>query len=210
VKLNRSSRTFGKRGVAHLLRLAIAMALGIPLLVGLATATQAAPTSHRGVHVYLLRGVMNVFSLGMDQIAAELQQQGIDATVNNHLAWPVLAEEAAADYKSGRVRTIILVGHSAGAAAVTQMVNRLGELGVPVKLAIGLDPVSQTTASGHVGSYVNYYVGNGAGEPVRRGPQFTGVLRNVDVEKMPDVGHFTIDKNAALQARIISSIRAAL
>ncbi len=30
-------------------------------------------------HVYLVRGVLNIFSLGMDEIAAKLQQQGIDS-----------------------------------------------------------------------------------------------------------------------------------
>jgi len=60
-------------------------------------------------HVYLLRGFANVFSLGMDQIATKLEHQGIDTTVTNYVSWPTLAEEAAAEYKSGRVRTIILV-----------------------------------------------------------------------------------------------------
>ena len=54
-------------------------------------------------HVYLLRGFANVFSLGMDQIATKLEHQGIDTTVTNYVSWPTLAEEAAAEYKSGRV-----------------------------------------------------------------------------------------------------------
>jgi hypothetical protein len=32
-------------------------------------------------HVYLLRGLMNTFSLGMDTLAEEIQRQGIYATV---------------------------------------------------------------------------------------------------------------------------------
>ena len=160
-------------------------------------------------HVYLLRGAFNIFSLGMDEIAEKLHRYGIYATVNNYLAWPSLAEEAAADYKAGRVRTIILVGHSSGATAVTEMAARLGELGVPVKLAIGLDPTSRETASGHVDRYVNYYIANGLGTPVTKGKQFNGVLQNVDVEKNQELGHFNIDKNQALQQKVISEIRAA-
>ncbi|MGB5183846.1 MAG: hypothetical protein WBO12_16890, partial [Xanthobacteraceae bacterium] len=76
---------------------------------------QTTTASQPREHVYLLRGFANVFSLGMDQIAAKLQQQGIHATVDNYLAWPSLAEQAAAEYKSGRTRAIILVGHSSGA-----------------------------------------------------------------------------------------------
>jgi predicted esterase len=161
-------------------------------------------------HVYLLRGFANVFSLGMDQIATKLQHQGIDTTVDNYVSWPTLAEDAAAEYKSGRVRTIILIGHSSGAVAVTSMATRLSELGVPVKLAIGLDPTSHMTASGHVDRYVNYYLANGIGDPVDKGPQFSGVLQNVDLEHMSDVSHFNIDKDGAVQGMVMREIQAAL
>jgi predicted esterase len=161
-------------------------------------------------HVYLLRGFANVFSLGMDQIATRLQHQGIDTTVDNYLSWPALAEEAAAEYKSGRVRTIILVGHSSGAVAVTSMATRLSELGVPVKLAIGLDPTSHMTASGHVDRYINYYIANGFGDRVDKGPQFSGVLQNVDLEHMSGVGHFNIEKDRAVQGMVMRDIQAAL
>ncbi|MGC2077117.1 MAG: hypothetical protein WA728_14005, partial [Xanthobacteraceae bacterium] len=35
-------------------------------------------------HVYLMRGLLNIFSLGMDQLAAQIQRHGIDASVYNH------------------------------------------------------------------------------------------------------------------------------
>jgi predicted esterase len=161
-------------------------------------------------HVYLLRGFANVFSLGMDQIATKLEHQGIDTTVDNYLSWPTLAKEAAAEYKSGRVRTIILVGHSSGATAVTEMAARLSELGVPVKLAIGLDPTSHMTASGHVDRYVNYYIAHEFGDPVDKSRQFSGVLQNVNLEHMRGVNHFNIDKDRAVQGMVIRDIQAAL
>ena len=161
-------------------------------------------------HVYLLRGFANVFSLGMDQIATKLQHQGIDTTVDNYLSWPTLAKEAAAEYKSGRVRTIILVGHSSGATAVTEMAARLSQLGVPVKLAIGLDPTSRMTTTGHVDRYINYYIANGFGDPVDKGQSFSGVLQNVDLEHMSNVSHFNIDKNYVLQGMVIRDILTAV
>jgi hypothetical protein len=173
------------------------------------SAAQVGSTSKAREHVYLLRGAFNVFSLGLDQIEDNLQAQGINVTIHNYLVWSSLADEAIADYKSGRVRTIVLAGHSSGATAVTTMAARLGERGVPVKLAIGLDPTSPMTASGHVDRYVNYYIANGYGFPVKRGPQFTGVLQNIDLEKMPDIGHFNIEKNHELQEKVIKEIRAA-
>jgi pimeloyl-ACP methyl ester carboxylesterase len=175
------------------------------------TAAQANPPPKAYVHVYLIRGLLNVFSLGMDEIAAKLQKHGIYATVHNHLAWATLAEHAAAEYKSRRVRTIILVGHSAGGDAVASIAARLGELGVPVKLAITLDPgPSHTLASGHVDRYVNYYVSTGIGRAIGRSPQFRGKFQNIDVAKLPGVGHFNIDKNAVIEQKIIGEIRAAL
>lgn len=186
-----------------------ALALGI-LLLGLpigGTLAKAMSTAQPRHHVYLIRGFMNVFSLGMDDIAAKLHQQGIYATVHNHLAWAELAQEAAAGYKSGRVPTIILVGHSLGATAVTKMAARLGELGVPVALAIGLDPVYQTAASGRVARYVNYYISSGVGKDVKKTRQFSGTLQNIDVEK-PNIGHLNIDKNPDIERKVIAEIRA--
>ena len=179
------------------------------LSIGISNA-QTTTTAQPGDHVYLLRGFANVFSLGMDQIATKLQQRGIHATVDNYLAWPSLAEQAAAEYKSGRVRTIILVGHSSGATAVTEMAARLSQLGVPVKLAIGLDPTSRMTTTGHVDRYINYYIAHGFGDPVDRGQGFSGVLQNVDLEHMSNVSHFNIDKNNVLQSMVIRDILAAV
>src|SRR5579871_5505721 len=79
----------------------------------LLTLPAAATTSHsvtstpgaNGAHVYLMRGLLNVFSLGLDEIAARLESQGIPVTITNYLGWESVAEEAAADYHSGKVRT---------------------------------------------------------------------------------------------------------
>jgi hypothetical protein len=171
------------------------------------TESRAVPApAANGAHVYLLRGILNIFSLGLDDIAAKLEAQGIPVTVVNYLGWSSLADEAAADYRSGKVRTIILVGHSSGATVLPDMVERLDRLGAPVKLAIGLDSVFHTSLSGRVGRYVNYYIGNGNGEPVTRTKQLHGTLENVNVQNVPGVGHITIEKNEIMQRRVISDI----
>jgi hypothetical protein len=182
---------------------AIALLLALPIAGNPANA--AAPTPAPEAHVYLLRGVLNIFSLGLDDIAARLRQQGIHATVENYLSWESLADEAAAEYRSGRVRTIILVGHSSGATVLPNMAARLDQLGAPVTLAIGLDSVFQTSVAGHVGRYLNFYVANGNGTQVQKTREFHGALENVDVGGM-GVGHLTIDKNLAMQQRVISAI----
>ena len=55
-------------------------------------------------HVYLMRGLMNVFSLGMDQLAVLIARHGIEASVHNHAEAEAVVSEIAARY-SGRPRT---------------------------------------------------------------------------------------------------------
>ncbi|KRQ13621.1 hypothetical protein [Bradyrhizobium manausense] len=170
-----------------------------------AAPSQAAATTH----VYLLRGVLNIFSLGLDTIGARLEAQGIPVTVANFVSWSSLADEAATAYKAGRLKTIILVGHSSGATALPDMIAKLNQLGVPVKLAIGLDSVFKTRLSTGAERYINIYIGDGPGEPVRAAAGLRGKLDNVDV-RGSGVGHITIDKNEAIQRRVIAEIDAAI
>jgi hypothetical protein len=123
-------------------------------------------------------------------------------------SWSSLADEAAAGYRSGRIKTIILVGHSSGATALPDMVARLDQLGAPVKLAIGLDSVFRTKLSGRVGRYVNFYIANGNGEPVAKTAQLQGKLENINVQNVPGVGHMSIEKNQIMQRKVISEIDA--
>lgn len=167
----------------------------------------AATSAAAETHVYLLRGVLNVFSLGLDDIGAKLQAQGFNVTVANYLSWSSLADEAAAEYRSGRTKTIVLVGHSSGATALPDMVARLDHLGAPVKLAIGLDSVFRTSLAGRVGRYINFYIANGNGEPVAKTRQFHGELDNIDVGRI-GMAHLTIDKSEIMQRKVIGAIDA--
>jgi len=198
--------------VVQALRAAALTLLLLGVSVGVSAAEKTAPPTAPKPqnHVYLLRGAFNIFSLGMDEIASRVERMGVATTVTNYLGWESLADEAAAAYKSGRIKNIILVGHSSGATAVTEMAARLGQLGVPVKLAIGLDPTTHMIATGNVARYVNYYVAGGMGTSVDKGKQFTGNLSNVDLERNHDIGHFNIDKSRAVQDLVIRDIRAAL
>src|SRR5262249_6049928 len=112
-----------------------------------ATATPAAEAApgkpaparpHRGgrAHVYLLRGLMNIFSLGMDDLAAKIRSRGIDATVYNYTDSHALVAEITAKYKAGKHGPIILIGHSLGANAVMLMGQEFGKRGVPVALIV--------------------------------------------------------------------------
>ena len=103
------------------------------------TAQPRAETSQARAHVYLLRGLMNIFSLGMDSLAEELGKRGVHSTVSNHSEWQSLADQAASNYKAGKEDPIILIGHSLGADAVMQMAAYLNRKNIPVALVVPFD-----------------------------------------------------------------------
>ena len=73
-----------------------AMAIAVLLLLAIGASPTQARTSASAAstaHVYLLRGVLNIFSLGLDDIAAQLRAQGIPVTVANFASWSSLADD---------------------------------------------------------------------------------------------------------------------
>jgi hypothetical protein len=155
-------------------------------------------------HVYLLRGLMNIFSLGMDSLAEQLNRRGIYTTVDNHADWQSLADGAAARYRAGTEGPIILIGHSLGADAVMEMAAYLGRKGVPVALVVPFDGTESFSASANVARVLNltqhYYVS--------AGPGFHGALTNVDLRSDPNIDHLNIDKSPRLHARVIAEVLA--
>jgi Thioesterase domain len=154
--------------------------------------------------VYLLRGLLNVFSLGMDSLAAELQNAGISATVANHTLWQGMADEIAANYRAGRRGPIVLVGHSLGADAVMEMGAYLGQKGVPVALIVPFDGRNPHAASANVARVLNFYKDDDV--KISRGPGFHGELNNYYAAD-PNVTHLNIDKNPRFHAIVVSKVR---
>jgi hypothetical protein len=169
------------------------------------TATAGAETGRP--YVYLLRGLMNIFSLGMDDLAAKLQRRGVAAGVYEYGQWESLCQDAAARWRSARTQ-IVIVGHSLGADAVIYMANRLGQMGIPVSLVVAFDPVHPVPLTGGTTArFVNLYQSNnGWGAAVPRGAGFHGELSNVDLRTRTDISHTSIDKSARLHEIVIGRI----
>ncbi len=185
-----------KRSVAH------------PAPVRSAAVTPATAGAETGrPYVYLLRGLLNVFSLGMDDLAAKLQRRGIVAGVYEYGQWESLCQDAAARWHSSRTQ-IIIVGHSLGADTVIYMANRLGQMGIPVALVVAFDPVHPVPLTGGTTArFVNLYQSNnGWGAAVPRGAGFHGELSNVDLRSRSDISHTSIDKSARLHEIVIGRI----
>jgi len=152
-------------------------------------------------HVYLMRGLLNIFSLGMDQLAAQIGRSGIDAKVYNHSLEGVVVGEIAQMYRAGDHGPYILVGHSLGADAVMMMAQQLNGQGVPVALVIPFDGTASYAVPGNVACVVNLTQRRYA--YMRAGFGFHGVLTNVDVSNDASIDHFTIDKSPRLQAEAL-------
>lgn len=163
----------------------------------------AAQSKSPQARVYLLRGLANIFSLGMDDLTAKLNARGIKATVHPYTEWQTLARYAADQSAAGgkTMAPVIIIGHSLGADAAVYMANRVTELGAPVPLVVTFDPVTPTTASPKIGKVVNYYQAGGSGKPVS-GPR----VSNIDLTKSGTLTHLNIDKSANLHEQVIAMI----
>ena len=159
--------------------------------------------------VYLLRGLMDVFSVGLDQLAAELRQRGIEAVVGNHSLSSEYASEAAADCKAGRINSIAIVGHSLGAGAGVEMADQLGQAGVKVGLVVTVDPVDKTTVPANVRTLENFYVSGGAGQTVERSGGFHGALQNIDMSAEPGMDHVAVANSARVHRAVLGLVRSA-
>jgi hypothetical protein len=155
-------------------------------------------------HVYLMRGLLNIFSLGMDQLAAQITRNGIDASVYNHSVEETVVGGIVQKYRAGDHGPYILVGHSLGADAVMVMAQQLNAQGVPVALVVPFDGTGSYAAPANVNCVFNLtqrsyaYMQAGAG--------FHGKLSNVDVSSDTSIDHVTIDKSPRLQAMALKEI----
>jgi hypothetical protein len=155
-------------------------------------------------HVYLMRGLMNIFSLGMDQLAGQIAGSGIDASVYNHSVAESVVGSIVQRYRGGDHGPYILVGHSLGADAVMTMTQQLNLQGVPVALVVPFDGTGSYTTPSNVACVLNFtqrayaYMQAGAG--------FHGKLSNVDVSSDTSIDHVTIDKSPRLQTLALTAI----
>ena len=187
-------------------RLAAALALTrlTALMLTPAAAQPGAAKEHEAPsrpHVYLLRGLMNIFSLGMDQLAAKIAQRGIAASVHNHAEADAIVAQIAAQYRAGDRGPVILIGHSLGADAVMTMAQALNRDGVPVALVIPFDGTGSYVTPKNVACGLNLTQRNYA--YMRSGAGFHGKLTNVNVSGDSGIDHFTIDKSPRLQTQAL-------
>ena len=165
--------------------------------------------------VYLLRGLANVFSTGLDVMNEKFQRRGVNSKVENHAIWQTWADDIIARDKAGRVSyPIIIMGHSLGGNATMQMARYLGDHGIHVSYAVSFDPTITGEPGANIDEAINYYLPNGRhGKDeniIIEGPGFKGTLANIDVSPVAGMNHFNIEKNPELQVRVMTKTMALL
>lgn len=170
--------------------------------------TQNSPrsASTRTGEVYLMRGLMDVFSRGMDVMAAKISRAGVYAVSTSYTEWRALADRIIARDKAKQVSyPIVIMGHSLGADDASRMATYLGNRGIRVSYVVMFDPTEPGYVGKNVSTVVNYYIPNGNNR-VYKGSGFGGSLSNVSMGGREEITHTTIEKNNALQSRVIGHV----
>ena len=164
----------------------------------------AAVRPAQGGVVVLLRGGLNIFSTGMDELGVKLRAAGIDARSEPHADWPQLAEEARQRYVKTK-KPFVLIGHSWGALAAILLASELNKSGTPVDLMILYDTTESVKIPANVRHVINFNSSTtiGLGLTVTGLNGFHGKLDNVDV---PEFGHLDMDNAAPLHKRSIAEV----
>ena len=166
----------------------------------------AIPKVKTDTRVYLMRGLLNVFSLGMDALQERLSLMGFEAEVFNHNGWITIANKIAEDRKNGHQGAVVLIGHSLGADVLFQLTERLDNEKIPVRLAVFFDPTISHDISGNVEHVLNLYQLNGFGRKVTAPKGYKGELVNMDLSGDASIGHGSIDKSEKLHDVVIAKI----
>ncbi len=176
------------------------------LIVGAVTTASMSAPAAIAEEVYMIRGFMDVFSAGMNQMTYRLVKSGVNAKALSNGEWRGIANDIIRRSKNDKVsHPIIIAGHSLGGVEAADFANKLGQAGVKVSLVIGLDPgfKKPNRFGPGIKRVVNYKIPSG--QNYRAGSGFSGKIRTIDVSKY-GVDHVGIDKNAKVQSLVVSRI----
>jgi pimeloyl-ACP methyl ester carboxylesterase len=160
--------------------------------------------------VVLLRGLMNIFSTGMDSLGAKLRDAGWRASEHNHTAWGELADGLqAAAHRAQLCRPLVVVGHSLGGDDAIRLSGTLGARGVEVDMLFTFDPSLLGAVPPGPRIVVNYFQTTGLwGRELQPAAGFMGRIENVPVDRGLVANHFTIDKDGQLHADVLARMNA--
>ncbi|MEP9379432.1 hypothetical protein ABLE91_22155 [Aquabacter sp. CN5-332] len=184
------------------------LALVLCMLASALSGATAARAETAG-RVYLMRGIANFFSYGLDDLAKRLAAAGIAAEVHQFGEWQGLARDAVSWSRAHRGAPVVVIGHSLGADAAVHMAQRMTALGASPALVITFDPVGLSVVEETGGRFINYFQSdNGYGRALEAGAGFTGTIENLDLAGVPGINHFNLEKSRMLHAEVVEALSA--
>lgn len=204
-----------RSGIARFLVVALCVtALPSPAAFGQAVpkprpAVTVAPAAeaNRGT-VYLLRGLADVFSLGMNTLADRLRAKGVRSTVTNQSHDERVTDQIIKAYERDKAKAlpIIIMGHSLGANKALTISSRLAKKGIPVRLVVLFDATHKIPVPVNVAEVLNLHKPSKFGVAVAGAQGYSGTIYNRDVSDIKGIGHVSIDKSKTLHAEVIDKV----
>ena len=179
---------------------------------------QPVTQSPRVGEVAILRGLIGIWSLGLDDLSKKINAAGIQATVFQDDQWHVLAQTIVSNYRGAKnPEPLILMGHSYGADNAIGIARILNSCHMKVDLLITLDPVTPPRVPPNVKVVLNYYASRGLadnlpwwrGIPLKADADFRGALFNFDLAvnrpdlQVKDFSHAEIERDEKIHAEIL-------
>lgn len=208
------------KGLTMKLARALLLGFSVLLLASPASAeTRHAPPGHprpahqdevfqkqTQTHVYLMRGLFGIYSLGMDSLAKKFQDQGYRAQVYGYESWSAIVQTIHQNYESGHRGPVAVIGHSLGANAVFDVASELHKRQIPVLLGVIFDATEPRQVPPNVDTFMNFFSAkDGFGKRAAPGPGFQGVLENHDLSAT-GIDHVSIDELDPFHKMIIGKL----
>ncbi len=169
----------------------------------------------------MLRGLFNIFSLGMDTMGQDLRDHDVFVTVHSGPSWRRLAKKITADREQGvKTGPLVISGHSWGADDAVRLARRLDKNGVPVDGLVLVDPTTPPKIPANVRLCINFYRSRPSTDwmPWLRGVAVEGESPSTEIvncdlrtsETNPElarkVNHFTIEANPEVQEMVVAAV----
>ncbi|MFW5682183.1 MAG: hypothetical protein ACOC1G_04175 [Phycisphaeraceae bacterium] len=178
--------------------------------------------------VVLIRGLMDVFSLGMNELAGRLAEHGFEATAISGAVRAEAGRRLIESSQAGELpRPLVIAGHSYGGDSAVRLTRQLDRANVTVDKLILIDATTPPPVPGNVRKVFNIYRSSPGTDwvPALRGVPINERRResdlpethvvNFDLRKADDpklssagINHFTIDASRAVQDLVVEQVLA--
>jgi len=198
----------------------IRLVLATSLLILVTTSPGRAETPSAGGKVLLVRGILTVFSLGLDDLAQELAREGLDVQVVPAARAAQAVERIGQQYAGGELSgPLVLIGHSLGGDLLPRLARRLAAYDLTVDLMVMIDATHPSDSPENVLRCVNLYQTNASpawfrnlhGAPIHAKNPATQ-LANIDIRQLPEhdeavrLHHFNIEASKWIHRMVMREV----